>query len=400
MLVCDHGSDPSQVARHLVEDANVPVIIGASFSSTTLQIFDDVAHAANVLVLSPSATSPALTTHPDDGLLWRTAPSDVVQAELLKFLAVDVEHALQQRNVLPAGKNAKIAMPTKNDSAGLGLAAAATSINPDSPTPAPVVDVGLPDQYPNPDAQPANQPVDWKPHIQSILDYTPDIILAMGTGEFVINMMPAIEGGWDPSLPRPWYLLPEGDRVSQLTDWVAQNPGYGLSERILGTAPGARRSALYEGFRTRFLMAFNQREPGNLAEFGYDAGYLVAYAIAIANQPEPSGRQLAEAMKQMSCLDRAPVPAGPGSFSGYFTTAARVGCINFDGASGPLDFNPDTGEALSDIAMWCVRPTTGANFSFEPTLDSYYSVEQSAVAVVPGKAPLDLSANGWCKPAP
>ena len=397
MLVCDHGSDPSRVARHLVEDAHVPVIIGGSFSSTTLQLFDDVARPAGVLVLSPSATSPALTLHDDDGLLWRTAPSDVVQAELLKFLVVDVQDALHRTGVLADGQSAKIAMPTKSDSAGLGLAAAAAGVDADSPSPAPAVRAGLPDQYPNPD-DPESGQINWRPFIDNIVNYSPHIILAMGTGEFVTNMMQGIEENWDTTQPRPWYLLPEGDRVTELTDKVAQNPSYALNERVLGTAPGARRSPLYNGFLTRFESAFNQREPGNLAEFGYDAAYLVAYAIAIANKSTPSGRELAEAMKHVSCQNMTKVPAGPGNFSGYFTTAANAGCINFDGASGPLDFNPDTGEALSDIAMWCVRRNQNASYSFEPPLDSYYSVAESAV--IEGKPALDLSKPGWCTPNP
>jgi branched-chain amino acid transport system substrate-binding protein len=395
MLICDHAENPSRVARHLVEDAGVPVIIGDSFSSATLQMFDEVARPAGVLVLSPSATSPALTAHDDDGLLWRTSPSDVVQAETLKFLVANVESVLQQEGVVAAEQRAKIAMPTKSDSAGLGLAAAATAVNMDSATPAPAVDPGLPDQYPNPDS-PETGTVDWPSHIEKILRYSPNIILAMGTGEFVSSMMQGIEDGWKPSLPRPWYLLPEGDRVTELSALVAKNPGYGLTERILGTAPGARRSPLYSGFEKSFRGAFDNHDPGNLAEFGYDAAYLVAYAIAIANQVSPTGRELASAMRNVSCKekDTTKVPAGSKGFSGYFTTAEIEGCIDFEGASGPLDFNPDTGEALSDIGMWCVRRNSGGTYGFEPPLQSYYSVEQGGI--VDSTPPLDLSQPGWC----
>jgi ABC-type branched-subunit amino acid transport system substrate-binding protein len=390
MLICDHASDPSRVARHLVEKANVPVIIGDSFSSATLQMFDDVARPAGVLVLSPSATSPALTAHSDDGLLWRTSPSDVVQAETLKFLVRDVENMLQRTGVLAEGQRAKIAMPTKSDSAGLGLAAAVTAVNTDSATPAPAVDPGLPDQYPNP----STDPVDWPSHIDKIIRYSPNIILAMGTGEFVSSMMQGIEDRWTPSLPRPWYLLPEGDRVTELSDLVADNRSYELNERILGTAPGARRSPLYSGFEKAFRGAFDNRDPGNLAEFGYDAAYLVAYAIAIANKASPTGRELANALRNVSCKDKTKVPAGSNGFSGYFARAEIDGCIDFEGASGPLDFNPDTGEALSDIGMWCVRRSRAGAFGFEPPLESYYSVE--AGGIIDSDPPLDLSKSGWC----
>jgi len=391
MLICDHASDPVRVARHLVNDANVPVIIGDSFSTPTLDMFDKVALPAGVLVLSPSATSPALTDHEDEGLLWRTSPSDVVQAETLKFLLVDVVDALHQTNDLAAGKSPKIAMPYKDDSAGRGLASGATTTNQDSAHPAPVVNPGLPDLYPDPDKETVN----WQEHIQKILRYSPNIILAMGTGEFVSQMMQGIEDQWSLSEPRPWYLLPEGDRVTELQTLVAKNPGLHLNERILGTAPGARRSPLYSGFATRFRGAFDNRDPGNLAEFGYDAAYLVAYAIAIANKPSPVGRELASALQHVSCKDmgKTNVPVGPGDFSRYFTAAANQACIDFEGASGPLDFNPDTGEALSDIATWCMRPNSDGSFGFEPPLEGYYSVEAGGII---DSHPPDLSQAGWC----
>jgi ABC-type branched-subunit amino acid transport system substrate-binding protein len=392
MLICDHGSDPSRVARHLIEDANVPVIIGASYSSATLKLFDEVARPAQVLVLSPSATSPALTAHDDDGFLWRTSPSDIVQAETMKFLVADVEKVLRDTGVLADGQNAKIAMPTKADSAGLGLAAAATSVNADSEHPAPALNPGLPDQYPDP----AAEAVDWQPHIQKILNYAPHIILAMGTTEFAASMMQGIESGWKNSKYRPWYVLPEGDRFDGLANLVALNAGSDLGQRIIGTAPGARRSSLYAGFETSFEGTLHH-EPGNLAEFGYDAAYLVAYAIAIADTVSPTGRELRDAMKLMSCGGKTRVPAGSDRFGFYFRQAQTDKCIDFDGASGPLDFNPETGEALSDIGMWCVRRNSDGSYGFKPPLGNYYSVEKGAI--IDSDPPLDLSASEWCAPA-
>ncbi|HKO49039.1 MAG TPA: ABC transporter substrate-binding protein [Polyangiaceae bacterium] len=408
MLVCDHGSDPVRVARHLVNDAKVQMIIGASFSTATLKIFDQVASPANVFVLSPSATSPELSDHVDKGLLWRTTPSDVVQAEALKHLVVDVEHVLKESKIVPEGQRARITMPWKDDSAGSGLQKSVTKQ--DEEHPAPAVVVTQVDRYDNPDNPDVAQPLNWQSHVDLVLNSSPNIILAMGTAEFVANMMPGIEDGWNGALPKPWYVFPEGDRSPALSQLVAERfeSDPGLNQRIIGTAPGARQSALYEPFRRGFVSAF-QHEPGNLAEFGYDAGYLAAFAIAVADRISPTGRQLADAMTKLSCKgDPKSVVQAGGKFTRDFTTAQTQGCVDFDGASGPLDFDAN-GEALSDIGMWCVRrnpdKTSGAakdslSFGFEPLLSDYYSITTSTVIdKTQGQDPLDLTRDRWCTDA-
>jgi branched-chain amino acid transport system substrate-binding protein len=405
MLVCDHGSDPVRVARHLVDDVKVQMIIGASFSTATLKVFDEVAGPANVFVLSPSATSPELTDHVDKGLLWRTTPSDVVQTEALKFLVVDVEQALKAAKVVPEGESARITMPWKDDSAGSGLQKNVTQDDGDGRAPA--AKVTQVDKYDDPE-NPDVPPVNWQTHIDIVLKSSPNIILAMGTSEFVANMMPAIEDGWKGTQPKPWYVFPEGDRSPALSTLLADRfkDDPGLNQRIIGTAPGARQSPLYAPFEIGFVSAF-QHAPGNLAEFGYDAGYLAAFAIAISDQVSPTGRQLADAMTKLSCKGNAGgiVQAG-GKFTKDFTTAQTQSCVDFDGASGPLDFD-DNGEALSDIGMWCVRrnQTSGTDkdkvsFGFEPLLSNYYSITSGTVLDKTGemKTP-DLTAETWCADA-
>jgi ABC-type branched-subunit amino acid transport system substrate-binding protein len=63
-------------------DKGVDVIIGAASSSVTLNTLDEVT-GAGVLQISPANTSPDLTTFPDGGLYFRTAPSDVLQGRVL-----------------------------------------------------------------------------------------------------------------------------------------------------------------------------------------------------------------------------------------------------------------------------------------------------------------------------
>lgn len=77
----DNGEVANQtVDRLLGEDADA--IIGAASSGVSLTVIDKIT-AANVIHFSPANTSPAFTTYDDNGLYFRTAPSDVVQGAAL-----------------------------------------------------------------------------------------------------------------------------------------------------------------------------------------------------------------------------------------------------------------------------------------------------------------------------
>ncbi|HSU42152.1 MAG TPA: ABC transporter substrate-binding protein [Polyangiaceae bacterium] len=390
MLVCDEGTDPKKVARHLAEDVKVPAIIGPSFSGVTLDVLD-VTVPDQTLVISATATSPALTNVADNGLFWRTCPSDVVQTELMKYLLVELTGDLKNAGSIPEQREPKVAILYKDDSAGRGLQLGATTM-PDRSQAAPPVVSGYQDKYPNPDNLDS---VDWSSHADGVVSYGPDVIMALGTSEFAQYLMPRIEAKWSLDA-KPWYMLPEGDRVGQLTDFVGQNPQFQLEQRIIGTAPGARQSKLYNNFKDRFKGQFSQRPPGNLAEFAYDAAYLLVYAVGISQRPYPTGPELADALTHVSCPAAiAPTPVGPGGFLDNFKQASMDGaCIDFEGASGPLDFNNATGEAVGDIAMWCLQ-NQGNGPSYDPPLKSYYSAAEDRI-VWKNDTPIDFTQRDWC----
>src|SRR6266511_737317 len=369
MLVCDDdhdGQSGQRPAHHLVDDVQVPAIIGPAYSRITVAVTTEVTIPANVLVMSASATSPQISTLDDHDLVWRTVPSDAVQAEALRWLLpnVEMEHGL-------TSDSANVAMVVKKDSYGEGIQQRATKVYDQDGgvgTTSPAIKPTKVVAYDAPTSgrlteQEANRVAGL------VIGDAPDIIFDFGTTEFVTDVLPKIEM----SGPNAIYLVPEGGRVTELSDFVrTQKPT--MSRRVLGTAPGARRSAGYREFEERFQGTFSH-PPGNLAEFAYDAVYLIAYAIAISHQPRPTGIELAKAMRNVTppCVDNPnpnppKVPAGFEDIARYFGIAANLGCIDFEGASGPLDFNAN-GEADSDIATWCVSASGDNPF---PQLDTYY----------------------------
>jgi ABC-type branched-subunit amino acid transport system substrate-binding protein len=74
------------VNKHLNQD--VDVIVGAAASDISLSVLDKTA-TAGVVLFSPANTSPELDTHPDTDMYRRTAPSDVLQGNVLGNMIVD-----------------------------------------------------------------------------------------------------------------------------------------------------------------------------------------------------------------------------------------------------------------------------------------------------------------------
>ncbi|MEZ4228181.1 MAG: ABC transporter substrate-binding protein [Polyangiaceae bacterium] len=377
MLGCHDIDDPEGVAKHLVDDVEVPAILGPAFSGITVQVTTDVTVPANVMTISASATSPDITSLPDKGLVWRTAPSDTIQAIPLAELVLKVEEILRNDGKLAMGESARIAIAAKDDAYGLGLADAVFSeMQKQGVGAAADSKLVLRRDY----ADPAeNDNVDWDTPAAEIASFHPHIIFGLGTNEFVTELLTRVEDKWD-TADRPKYLLPEGGKVDELEGIVAAQPD--LSARILGTVPGAQLASGYSGFAQRFSAFYNE-PPGTFSEFAYDAAYLLAYAIAISGKGHPSGPEMAAAMKLVSpdpntgCTGGDQVDAGPTGFSGHFQTAATQRCIDFDGVSGPLDFDNETGEASSDIAIWCPE-RSGSSVSLAAQSE-YYSAADGKI---------------------
>ncbi|WP_180682370.1 ABC transporter substrate-binding protein [Tepidicella baoligensis] len=80
---CVDAAAATAAAERLVTSERVAAIVGADCSGVTTAVVQNVAVPRGVLMISPSATSPALSTVRDNGLFFRTAPSDARQGEVI-----------------------------------------------------------------------------------------------------------------------------------------------------------------------------------------------------------------------------------------------------------------------------------------------------------------------------
>ncbi|MFN3686209.1 ABC transporter substrate-binding protein [Salinarimonas sp.] len=88
---CVDAAAATASAERLVTVDNVAAIVGADCSGATTAVVNNIAVPNGVTMISPSSTSPALTTIDDRGLFFRTAPSDARQGAVIAELLIERE---------------------------------------------------------------------------------------------------------------------------------------------------------------------------------------------------------------------------------------------------------------------------------------------------------------------
>jgi branched-chain amino acid transport system substrate-binding protein len=86
--VCIDAAVAIAQAEKMVNDDNVMAIMGPNCSGNTGAVITNVLVPNGIVSISPSATSPALTTLEDGGWFFRTAPSDARQGPVLASIAM------------------------------------------------------------------------------------------------------------------------------------------------------------------------------------------------------------------------------------------------------------------------------------------------------------------------
>lgn len=370
---CDHSSDSDiavRAATHLVDEVGVAAIVGPDFSGIALDVAARLTLDRGVLLVSPAATSVALTafdaTRGGERLLWRTSPSDVYQAVPLAAQYQAIEAGLKAGGLATA----KVAVLYKNDAYGKGLYEsfrAGVSVN------------GRPADDPlNADnfvAREYDAEADLGSLVTDLATLAPSVVVGVGLTELVTRVVEPLEQAWA-SGPPPHYLFSEGARSQDLLDLIGRRDD--LRARTRGTNPGTN-NPLSQAFYSRY-----QRSYGEALVFGmagaYDATYLLAYAVVAAGEGAPlSGGALARGLRRMTG-GAVRVDAGPTDVAKAFNLLHDGNAIDYNGASGPLDFD-GAGEAPSDIQVWCVAldPNTREPFFLDNTGVFYDAAKNEVV---------------------
>jgi branched-chain amino acid transport system substrate-binding protein len=316
----DNKAYATEVPRLLAD--GVSAIIGAASSGTSKLFIDDVT-GAGVIQFSPANTSADFTTWDDNGLYWRTAPSDVLQGEVLG-------------NLIAEDGNATLGIIYLNDSYGTGLkeftSKAFTAAG---------GEVVAEASYNTGDTS-------FDAQISQVTAANPDAI-ALIAFEETKTIVPGLSG-----FPADKLYFVDGN----LADYSADFPE-GTLTGSKGTLPGLDTATL--GDFTDRLQAFvaEEGEPElkdySYAAESYDAVILLALAALEANSVE--GADIAAKLQEVSG------GSGDGEKVTDFAAGAQIiidgGTIDYDGFSGPITFdeNGDPTEATIGIYEYAADNT-------------------------------------------
>ncbi|MAN33938.1 MAG: amino acid ABC transporter substrate-binding protein [Acidimicrobiaceae bacterium] len=290
------------VDRLLAED--VDAFIGAASSGVSLTVIDKITNAGKIQ-FSPANTSPAFTDYADNGLYFRSAPSDVVQGAALADLMIG-DGALTAAFIV------------MNDSYGTGLF---------EYTSAPYTDAGGEIVYEviyDPQAE------NFDAEVSAAVEADPDAIVIIGFDETSKILTGLIEAGAGPA---DKMLYGSDGNMGNALAQAFDDPGVVAGMR--GTVPGVDIE-VNEEFIARLLEVDPDLQDFAYSGESYDAAIVIALAAIAAGDDDgvAVGAQINDVTRGgEKCT----------TFAGCAAILADGGDIDYDGVSGPLEFI-DAGE--------------------------------------------------------
>ncbi len=155
-------------------------------------------------------------------------------------------------------------------------------------------------------------------------------------------------------------------------------PRHDLRTRISGSAPGAI-GPVYSAFLDEFASTYPSAPTSAAATFGAAGGYDIVYSARLQRgrrQAPQVGKRRPWPLTAPNLIGGfqrlVPTTTGPKATPiaaggddninmAFSVLTQTAGNIDYDGASGPLDFNivaGMTGQAPSDIQIWCPQADT------------------------------------------
>jgi len=316
----DSGDTSQDIANPTVDrllSEGVDVIVGAASSGVSFNVIDKITNAG-VVQFSPANTSPDFTDYDDNGLYFRTAPSDVLQGRILG------------ETILADGYT-NVGIIALQDPYGEGLAENISQAVEDgggSLSPGNVV-------FYDPAA------ANFDAQVGEIAAANPEAVVLIGFDESARVIQSMVGQGIGPQ-EVPLYLV-DGNTGNALGEDLPP----GLLEGVRGSIPGAEAT---EEFRNRLLEVDPALTDFSYSAESYDAVIISALAAVAAGNDsgEAIGREIPD------------VTRGPGQDCTTFEECRDLleagEDINYNGVSGPIELSDNGDPTEASVGIYTYGP--------------------------------------------
>jgi ABC-type branched-subunit amino acid transport system substrate-binding protein len=310
-------------ATQLVNIKKVPVIIGGIISSTTIPILTSVTAPAGVVQVSPASSSPTLTQLGRDGktngIFFRTITSDALQGTAAAKYAID--QGLKKVAIINVNNDFGVNMVKEFSAAYTKLGGTITSTT---------------------------------PYNEKQSSYSAEASAAMaGSPDALYLVSYPVDGA---TIARAWissggpdkFLLNDGMNSSDFITAVGAqylNDAYGTSSGTTDTASTAYFNANFEAFS-------GIKPDAPAAVQSYDAGAIVALAIAKAGKGDSAA--IKAAIPEVVAADGTPIFAGKEEFAKALALIKAGKPIKYEGVIGPVSFD-QYGDITGPFRLWRIK---------------------------------------------
>ncbi|MGH1346496.1 MAG: ABC transporter substrate-binding protein [Nannocystales bacterium] len=344
-----------ELTPYLSDVLGAQAIVGPRGSSRTLAAYASMGEMPTVII-SPSATSPLLTSAeavtPSDetpGLLWRTAPPDTLQgaviAQDMLERGVQTVAVLYQAGAYGEGLSSLFSSTLSAEGGSVSLLAFGSGE--DFSLEVALIAEGI-----------EEGDFDEVLMISSeISDYITFFDSASATGSLRRAYGETLGSESD------GIFLPDAAFSGQLlTETTTQ--AQALFGKVRGSRPAPADGVVFNTFSASYRSEFNEDSTGSaFTPHSYDAAWMVLYGLAWAsyNEDTVDGLGIARGLRQLS--SGAPVDVLASSWSTIQASFQAGRSVDLRGASGALDYDPQTEETRSPIEVWSIESEDDA-YSF------------------------------------
>jgi branched-chain amino acid transport system substrate-binding protein len=322
-------------ADYLANTLGVPAIIGPSASSDVQRVWQAL-QGSGTLVISPAATSPALTglepkaSSDMPGLLWRTAPPDSLQGSVIAddMIARGVKLAYVIRETGAYGEG--LAAVFSERFRALGGVFELQSLAADT-------DIGGASAL-------------FAAHAAT------EVLFISSQQEWVTKFLAAAAS--QSAYAKKGVFLTDAAANEAVFNKVPGGSG-SILERIRGTRPAPRNLTDYvlASFIADFRAEYAGEDPMSAAytPHSYDAAWLSFYGAAWSQLREGvvTGHGIGRGLRRVSAGTATPIV--PASWAAVQSTFKAGNSVDVSGASGELNYDGDTEETRAPIEIWAVE---------------------------------------------